>query len=125
MAQTKRKRQTKHRGNAAGFVEARGRTGRPPTAEERKRATRDSRREERLNRKPTWKGSAQRALLAGGFMFLFLYFTYHAKSGGSRLVAALLYAGVAMLLYIGLGYYIEMFMWRRRMAKKQTAAARR
>ena len=28
MAQTKRKRRTKHRGNAAGVVEARGRTSR-------------------------------------------------------------------------------------------------
>ena len=37
MAQTKKKRRTKHRGNAAGVVEARGRTGRKPTAEERKR----------------------------------------------------------------------------------------
>ena len=35
MAQTKRKRQTKHRGNAAGVVEARGRTGRKPTAAEK------------------------------------------------------------------------------------------
>ena len=34
MAQTKRKRRTKHRGNAAGSIEARGRTGRKPTAEE-------------------------------------------------------------------------------------------
>ena len=29
MAQTKRKRRSKHRGNAAGTVEARGRTSRP------------------------------------------------------------------------------------------------
>ena len=35
MAQTKRKRQTKHRGNAAGVVESRGRTGRKPTADEK------------------------------------------------------------------------------------------
>ena len=41
MAQTKRKRQTKHRGNAAGIVETRGRTGRKPTrraSEARKQA---------------------------------------------------------------------------------------
>ena len=36
MAQTKRKRRTKHRGNAAGSVEARGRTGRKPTDQERR-----------------------------------------------------------------------------------------
>ena len=35
MAQTRRKRQTKHRGNAAGVIEARGRTGRKPTAAEK------------------------------------------------------------------------------------------
>ena len=32
MAQTKRKRRSKHRGNAAGMVEVRGRTGRPVDA---------------------------------------------------------------------------------------------
>ena len=56
MAQTKRKRRTKHRGNAAGVVESRGRTGRRPTAEERK-ATRQSSLEDRRNRVPTWKGA--------------------------------------------------------------------
>ena len=35
MAQTRRKRQTKHRGNAAGMVESRGRTGRKPTPAEK------------------------------------------------------------------------------------------
>ena len=43
MAQTKRKRRTKHRGNAAGTIEARGRTGRPPTPEERKKQERAKR----------------------------------------------------------------------------------
>ena len=38
MAQTKRKRRSKHRGTAAGTIEARGRTGRKPTANEQKKA---------------------------------------------------------------------------------------
>jgi hypothetical protein len=122
MAQTRRKRQTKHRGNAGGGIVARGRTGRPPTADEKKRATRDTRREERLNRRPTWKSSAQRALLAGGFMFLFLLFL--GPKTKDRFVAAIVYAIVAMLLYVVLGYYLEMFLWRRRMAKKQAAPRR-
>lgn len=124
MAQTKRKRQTKHRGNAGGVIETRGRTGRPPSAEEKKRNARDTRREERLNRKPTLKGSAIKASLAGVFMFIFLLLTNHSKTG-NKFVAAIVYAVIAMVLYIGLGYYIEMFMWRRRMAKKQAASARR
>ena len=33
-------------------------------------------------------------------------------------------AVVAMVLYILLGYWIEMFLWRRRMAKKQGTAAK-
>jgi protein-S-isoprenylcysteine O-methyltransferase Ste14 len=123
MAQTKRKRQTKHRGNAAGVVETRGRTGRPPSAEEKKRVTRESRREERLNRKPTWKSASQRALLAGGFMFLFLLVTFHSKTG-NRVVTALIYAVLAAVLYIVLGFWLEMFLWRRRMAKRQATAAK-
>ena len=47
MAQTKRKRRTKHRGNAAGAVEARGRTGRKPTEAERRKSTTANAREER------------------------------------------------------------------------------
>jgi hypothetical protein len=123
MAQTKRKRQTKHRGNAGGVVEARGRTGRPPTADERKRNDREQRREERLNRKPTWKGAAIRAMLAGAFMFVFLMLA--GPKSGNRLVAALFEAVVAMFLYLALGYWIEMYLWRRRMAKRQAATARR
>jgi Flp pilus assembly protein TadB len=123
MAQTKRKRQTKHRGNAAGVVEARGRTGRPPSADEKKKADRTKRRDDRLNRKPTWKGSMQRALLAGAFMFVFLLFTDKPKHG-SPIAAALIFAVFAMLLYILLGYWLETTLWRRRMAKKQATAAK-
>jgi hypothetical protein len=116
MAQTKRKRQTKHRGNAAGVVEARGRTGRPPSPEERKRKERDESRENRLTRKPTWRQSMSRALLAGAFIFILLYIT-NSKSG-NRLVSSILFAFVATLIYIPGGYYMELFMWRRRMAKR-------
>jgi hypothetical protein len=124
MAQAKRKRQTKHRGNAGGVVEARGRTGRPPSAEEKKRSTRDQRRNDRLNRKPTWKSSGQRALIAGGFMFFFIL-VLGPKTKGDRFLIAVVYAIVATLLYIVLGFYMETFLWRRRMAKKQAAAPRR
>jgi hypothetical protein len=123
MAQTKRKRRTKHRGNAAGTIEARGRTGRPPSPEEKKRASRDEAREKRLSRPPTWAGSAKRAVLAGLFMFVFLYLTDHPKHG-SRIAAALIFAAVAMALYIPGGYYMELYLWRRRMAKRGIATKR-
>ena len=52
MAQTKRKRRTKHRGTAAGTIETRGRTGRRPTADEKKKEDRTQARERRLSTPP-------------------------------------------------------------------------
>jgi hypothetical protein len=117
MAQTRRKRRTKHRGNAAGTIEARGRTGRPPTAEERKRAAKESARERRLNTPPTWRQSFIRGGVAAGFMFLFLIVFNSGAKGASRFLAALLFAIVAMALYVPAGYYMESFFFRRRMRK--------
>jgi len=124
MAQTRRKRQTKHRGNAAGQIESRGRTGRPLSASEKKgSADKAQRREARLNRKPTWKGSAQRALLAGAFIFVFLMLLDKHKKGSSVL-SSLIFALVATLFYLFFGFYFENYMWKRRMAKKQQAKAK-
>ena len=82
MAQTKRRRRTKHRGNAAGIVEARGRTGRKPDASERKLSARDEarqRREERMNRPPTWKGAFQRAGMAAGLFAVLITIFFKQK----------------------------------------------
>src|ERR1700743_2158052 len=119
MAQTKRKRRSKHRGNAAGTIEARGRTGRPPSAEEKKQLTREQAREKRLSKPPTWAGSAKRAVFAGVIMFIFLYLTDRTATQSGRILSALLFALVAMILYIPGGYYLEMYTYRRRMAKKE------
>jgi hypothetical protein len=51
MAQTKRKRRSKHRGTAAGTIETRGRTSRPLTADERKKQARVEARERRQQKK--------------------------------------------------------------------------
>jgi hypothetical protein len=115
MAQMKSKRKTKHRGNAAGVVQVRGRTGRPPSPQERKRQARQA----RLRRAPTWKGSAQRAALAGIVMFLFLYVTDHPKHG-SRLAAAAIFAILAVILYTPGGYYMEQWLYKRRMAQSKS-----
>jgi Flp pilus assembly protein TadB len=113
MAQTKRKRRTKHRGTAAGTISARGRTGRPPTPDERKKAARETAREARLNTPPTWNSAMKRAVLAAGFMFVFLLLT-----SKGNLVAALVFAIFAFALYVPSGYYLESFLWRRRQRKK-------
>lgn len=114
MAQTKRKRHTKHRGNAAGVVTTRGRTGRPPTEKERKATRREAARQARLNRKPTWKAMAQRAGLAAAMMLVLLLVVQKGRSP----LFAVGFAVVAFVLYIPAGYYLELFFWRRRMAKQ-------
>jgi pilus assembly protein TadC len=113
MAQTKRKRRTKHRGTAAGTIETRGRTGRPPTADERKKAQRANLREQRLNKPPTWESSAKRAGLAAALMFAFLLIT-----SKGNVLAAVVFAAFSLALYIPAGYYLETFLWRRRQRKK-------
>jgi hypothetical protein len=115
MAQTKRKRRTKHRGTAAGTVTTRGRTGRPPTAEERKKQSKVDARERRLNTPPTWKSSATRASFAAVIMFIFLALT---TKGNNRIAVALSFAAVALALYVPAGYYMERYLYRRRMRKK-------
>jgi hypothetical protein len=116
MAQTKRKRRTKHRGNAAGTIETRGRTGRPPSADERKKKARADAREARLNQQPTWNSAMKRAGLAAAFMFLFLLLTSHGN-----VVAAVLFGVFAFALYIPSGYYLETWLWRRRQRKREAS----
>ena len=114
MAQTKRKRRTKHRGNAAGTVEARGRTGRPPTPEERKKQQRAQRAQTRVPKPPTWNAAIKKALLATAFIFIFLLVTNKFK-----VVPVLVFAILAMLLYIPSGYYLDSYMYRRYLRKQQ------
>jgi Flp pilus assembly protein TadB len=121
MAQTKRKRRTKHRGTAAGTIQTRGRTGRPPSADDRKKTTRLEARERRLNSPPTWKASVTRAGLAAALMFIFLALV---GPKNNRIVAALIFAVFAFLLYVPAGYYFEMTMYRRRQRKKQQVAGK-
>jgi Flp pilus assembly protein TadB len=114
MAQTKRKRRTKHRGTAAGVVESRGRTTRPASPAERKKQAREQARQARLDKAPTWRSSLNRALLASGFMLIFLLVVTKGK-----VLAALAFAVFSMAIYVPGGYYLESFLYRRRMRKKE------
>jgi hypothetical protein len=109
MAQTKRKRRTKHRGNAAGMIETRGRTGRRPTAAE----TKAKARQDRFDKPPTWRGSVNRAAIATVVFLVAIVLIFHEPIGGTIALAA-----VVFLMYIPLGYYTDTFIYRRRQAKK-------
>jgi hypothetical protein len=113
MAQTKRKRSTKHRGNAVGMIESRGRTGRKPTAAERKADARTQVREERLNRPPTWRSATTRAGFAAVFFGIALILLFKQEVGGTVAMTCLVF-----VLYIPLGYYTDVWMFNRRQRGK-------
>jgi hypothetical protein len=118
MAQTKRKRSTKHRGNAAGQIEARGRTGRKPTGvekggkatpAEKKKAANDARRDV----PPTWSSALTRAVIAAVAVAAISVVAFHyAVSKMFELLPVVLAA------YIPLGYYTDLFLYRRRQRQK-------
>lgn len=116
MAQTKRKRQTKHRGNAAGSIEARGRTGRKPTEDERKKPSLRETRADRRAAEPTWGAAAVRA----GFASVMLFVLFQVGLGGAKqtIASSIALSVMAFALYWPLGYKFDHWMWRRRMAKE-------
>jgi hypothetical protein len=85
MAQTRRKRQTKHRGNAAGVVESRGRTGRKPTPGEKTGDARTLAREkekllDKRDRPPTWRGAFVKAMFAAIVLLLVVILLLHQSN---------------------------------------------
>lgn len=117
MAQTRKKRRTKHRGNAAGIVEARGRTGRKPTAGERKLSVRDEARARRLDRAlrpPTWRAAINRAVISAVLFLLLVVLLFDQPIGSAVPMAIFVFA-----FYIPLGYYTDRFVYRRKLAKEQ------
>ena len=121
MAQTRKRRTTKHRGNAAGKVEARGRTGRKPTDKERAGGVRDqarSRRLDRLDRLPTVRGSINRAAIAALLFFGAVVVLFKEDP----LPAALL-ALVMVLVYIPMTYYTDRALYNRRQRQKAQGKA--
>jgi hypothetical protein len=130
MAQTKRRRQTKHRGNAAGIVESRGRTGRKPTTAEKTgkgnsgggRSEAERAREKRLekyDRPPTWRGAFYRAMAAAVLMLLVSLFLIKNPS------QAIMLFPIVLLMYVPISYYTDMWLYKRRMRSKAKRAAQK
>ncbi|HYV15453.1 MAG TPA: hypothetical protein VE972_05495 [Conexibacter sp.] len=113
MAPTKKKRRTKHRGNAAGMVEARGRTGKSTTGTASKGDAR-AQRLARLDQPPTWRSAINRALVATVlFLLLLILFFRHQQLGPKIGIAAFMLA-----VYVPMGYYTDLVIYRRRQARK-------
>ncbi len=117
MAQTRRKRRTKHRGNAAGVVESRGRTGRKPTAAEKSGKPRDLARErerqlDKRDRPPTWRGAFVKAMFAT--IFLLLVVVVLLKKSNQAIGVFPIVLG----LYTVISYYTDRFIYDRRQRRK-------
>jgi len=122
---TKRRRSTKHRGNAAGIVEARGRTGRKPTAAEKRasgergastgRSAKGSNapKQKRYERPPTWKSAGTRAVVAAAVVYAVstLILKRPVKSN-------LILLPIVLLIYAPMIYYTDLWMFRRNERKK-------
>ena len=120
MAQTKKKRRTKHRGNQAGSIENRGRTSRPTSrAQARQQAMQRTRgkKVDKASREPTWRNAVTRAVIAAGVFFVLLLVMKQPPLG------AIFIALIMFGLYIPMGYYTDRWMYERRMRKDAEAAA--
>lgn len=119
MAQTKKKRRTKHRGNAAGVIEARGRTGRPPTEAERRAAARAQVRANRFDQPPSWRSAANRAAVAALIFGLAVVLLF-----GQDPSQGIALAGLMLVIYIPMTYLTDSFIYNRRQRKKAEAQAK-
>jgi hypothetical protein len=124
VAQTRRKRQTKHRGNAAGVVESRGRTGRKPTAAEKSGDARELAREreqklDRRDRPPTWRGAFIRAMFFAVVMLVIVIVVFNQPNQAIALFP------IVLLLYVPVSYYTDKWMYDRRQRKKALTGGRR
>jgi hypothetical protein len=122
MARSTRTKRSKHRGNAAGMIESRGRTGRKPSAAEKGSSSSSSRgggsrnsRGNRYDKPPTWKGSAIRAVIAAAIVYALstLVLGKHASATNNLLLVP-----IVLALYTPMIYYTDSYMFRRRERKK-------
>ena len=114
MAQTRRKRRSKHRGTAAGTIEARGRTGRKPEPVAKGRgATSRQARGNRFDKPPSWRSAVNRGGLTTVIFVLAVILFFHAPAATAFALGAFM-----LLIYIPMGYYTDLFIYRRRQRQK-------
>jgi hypothetical protein len=117
MAQTKRKRRSKHRGNAAGSIEARGRTGRKPTGDEVKKSGRQTARDKRLAKPPSWNNAGLKAAAMAAILFVLTQVGIFGK--GTTIAQGLLLAIFALVLYTPLAYMTDKWVYNRMLRQRE------
>jgi hypothetical protein len=114
MARARQTRRRKRRGTQAGTVRprGRGRTTRPRSRGDA-RANAEQRRQEKLNRPPTWRTALQRGGIAAAALFALLVIVFKTNAA-----AALPLALIAALLYIPGFYLTDSLLYRNRMRRR-------
>ncbi len=127
MAQTRKRRRKKHRGTQTGRIDTRPVRGRPRTREEAKARARNKRKPgakarpaDRRDIAPTWSGAFKRGLFGAAIFFLLFWLVFKREVG-----PALVLSVVMLALYVPMGYYIDQFMYRRRLRQLQAARAQK
>jgi Flp pilus assembly protein TadB len=124
MAQTRRKRKRRHRGTQAGTIERAGRTSKPPAVSPKRtkgstrvegRTLAQQRREDRVNREPTWRGAFNRAAFAAIILVIFISVVQ------KNVVQGLVMGVFALVIYVPLSYFTDMALYRRRQRRKQAS----
>jgi hypothetical protein len=119
MAQTKKKRRSKHRGTAAGNIERSGRTGKPQTRADAKEIARQ-RRAEKLDKPPEWKSTITRAGIAAVVFAVLVVALF-----GRPIASGLLLGVIMFAVYVPLGYATDSAIYRFRNKRKQAQAVDR
>jgi hypothetical protein len=104
MGETKKRRQTKHRGNAAGMVESRGRTGARGSQPGRV----DSR-GVRIPPEPSIQRAVLKALVPVAILIPFIFLTQK----GTPVTGKVFFIVLAFLMYIPMSYYIDRWAYNR------------
>src|SRR3954454_25017239 len=118
MAQTKRKRRTKHRGNAVGKVEARGRTSKPEApAKNGKSKTTTQRGLGKVAplKPPTWQSAAMKA--AFGCVILFVFFTLISKNTTAG--QAFAFSAFAFVFYTPVMFFTDRYIYNRKLRQQK------
>ena len=115
MAQTKRKRRSKHRGTAAGSIEARGRTGRKPNAEELRKAQAQGAR--RQARPPTWNSAFLKAALMAAVLFALTRIGLFGDE--ATLAQSIVICVSALLLYTPAAYFTDRWVYNRQLKRAE------
>jgi hypothetical protein len=111
MAHTKRKRRSKHRGTAAGSIEARGRTGRKPKPEELKKQAQAR----RLAKPPTWNSAFLKAALMAAVLFALTRIGLFGDE--ATLAQSIVICVSALLLYTPAAYFTDKWVYNRQLKR--------